>query len=147
MHKKSRQERFTPILAELEDSLRVMDKQMEDLVDQINSCLPHRHNSLMLRVLACGKANCLSCPHGPYVYRMIRQTDGTWRSKYVGAELTFADGREAGLKFRVIKEARKLGRRIARLKKARGVIVERMQKALRLLMAAQKSAWKQFSAE
>lgn len=78
---------------------------------------------------------------------MVRHPDGTWRSKYVGTELTFADGREAGLKVRVIKEARELGRKTARLKKARGAVVERMQKALRLLVAAQKSAWKQFSAD
>jgi hypothetical protein len=40
-----------------------------------------------LKSVACGKANCTRCPHGPYWYMAIKLRTGKVVNKYVGKSL------------------------------------------------------------
>jgi len=40
-----------------------------------------------LELVRCGKANCTTCPHGPYWYLMIHLRTGRVVRKYLGKNL------------------------------------------------------------
>lgn len=65
-----------------EPELEAPLKKGRELVDRI------RVGSIVYQSekVKCGKAQCRSCPHGPYWYAYFRR-DGKLRSKYVGIEL------------------------------------------------------------
>ena len=51
-----------------------------------------RRSSVRMKWIRCGKATCVRCPHGPYVYRVWREGKRV-RSEYLGRAVAFREER------------------------------------------------------